>query len=94
LLVVEGDDLRTPSGLQVALEIGRNVDGGNGFAGSDRAGGGREIAGTFDDAEIGRCRDLFHEGARGVGSIRVDDDHPELADDRMTEHRGQHCVGE
>src|SRR5262249_14561642 len=90
LLVIEGDDLRAPPGLQVALEIRGDVDGGNGFAGSDLTGGGREIAGPFDDVETGRRGHLFHEDARGIGSVRVDDDNPEVADDRMTEHRGQH----
>src|SRR5262249_25553378 len=37
---------------------------------------------------------VLHEDARGVGSVRIDDDHPEVADDRMTEHRGQHRKGE
>ena len=32
LLIVKGDDLRAPLGLQVALEIGRDVDSGNGVA--------------------------------------------------------------
>ena len=32
LLIVKGDDLRAPLGLQVALEIGRDVDSGNGGA--------------------------------------------------------------
>jgi len=32
LLVVEGDDLRTPLGLEITLEIGRHVDGANGLA--------------------------------------------------------------
>src|SRR5205807_10390707 len=74
LLVVEGDDLRAPPGLEVALEIGRNVGGGDGFTGTDGAGGGGEITRALNDAETGRRGHLFHEHARGVGSVRVDDD--------------------
>src|SRR5262249_31535635 len=36
LLVIEGDDLRAPLGLEVALEIGRHVDRANGLARSNR----------------------------------------------------------
>ena len=93
LLVVEGDDLRAPPGLEVALEIGRNIDGGDGFTGTDGAGGGGEIARALNDAETGRRGHLFHEHARGVGSVRVDDDHPEFTNDRMAEHRGQDREG-
>ena len=93
LLVIESDHLRAPPGLQVALEIGRNVDRGNGIAAADRPRRGREVARAFDDAETGRHGHLFHEGARGVRPVRVDDDHPEPADDRMTEHPGQDCEG-
>ena len=85
--------MRASPGLEVALEIGRNVDGGDGFTGADGAGGGGEIARTFNDAETGRRSHLFHEHARGVGSIRVDDDHPEFTHDRMAEHRGQDREG-
>jgi hypothetical protein len=85
--------LRAPPGLEVALEISRNVDGGDGFAGADGAGGGGEITRTFNDVEIGRRGHLFHEYARGVGSVRVDHDHPELTNDRMAEHRGQDGEG-
>ena len=90
LLIVEGDDLRAALGLEVALEIGRDVDRGDGVAGADRARRRREIAGALDDAETGRRSHLLHEGARGLRSVRVDDDHPELADHRVTEDRGQH----
>jgi len=93
LLVIESDHLRAPPGLQVALEIGRDVDGGNVIAAADRSRRGREVAGAFDDAEIGRCGHLLHEGARGVRPVCVDDDRPEPADDWMTEHRGQDCEG-
>ena len=94
LLVIEGDDLRAALGLQVALEVGRDIDRGDGTASADRARRGGEIAGALDDAEIGRCRHLFHEGARGVRFVRVDDDYSEPADHRMTEYRGQHREGE
>src|SRR5262249_43240339 len=60
-----------------------------GFTGADGTGRGGEIAWTFNDAETGRRSHLLHEHARGVGSVRVDDDHPEVTNDRMTEHRGQ-----
>ena len=89
LLVIEGDDLRPPLGLEVALEIGRDVDGGNGLAGSDRPRRRGEVAGAFDDAETGRRRHLLDKGARGLRAVRVDDDHTEPADHRMTEDRGQ-----
>ena len=94
LLVIEGDDLRAPLGFKVTLEIRRHVDGGNGLTGSYRLRRRREIAGAFDDAEIGRRRHLFHEGTRGGGSVRVDDDQPQPADHRVTEHRGQDRQGE
>src|SRR5258708_3841290 len=84
---------RATMGLPAALEIGRNVDRGNGIAAADRPRRGREVARTFDDAETGRYGHLFHEGARGVRPVRIDDDHPEPADDRMTEHRGQDREG-
>jgi hypothetical protein len=75
---VEAANVARPSGR--ARNWG-NVDGGNSFAGADRAGGGREVAGAFDDADIGRRGHLFHEDPRGVRSVRIDDDHPELTDD-------------
>src|SRR5262249_23437575 len=93
LLVIKSDDLRTSRGLQIALEIGRNVDGGDGLAGPDRAGGGGEIAGAVADGVGGRGGEMFDEDGRGVGSVRIDDDNAEFADDRMTEHRGQDCEG-
>jgi len=37
LLIIEGDDLGAPSGLQIALEIGWHVDGPDGLARADRA---------------------------------------------------------
>ena len=89
LLVIEGDDLRAALGLEVALEIGRDVDGRDGVAGADRPRRRGEIAGALDDAEAGRRRHLLHEGARGLRSVLVDDDHAEPADHRMTEGRGQ-----
>ena len=85
LLVIEGDDLRTAFGLEVALEVGRNVDGRDGVAGTDRARRRGEIAGALDDAEIGRGRHLLDEGARDLRAVLVDDDHAETADHRMTE---------
>jgi hypothetical protein len=94
LLVIEGDDLRAPLGLEVALKIGRHVDRANGLARSNRPRRRRKVAGALDDAQPGRRRHLFHEGARGVGSVRVDDDHAEPADHRMAEDRGQHGEGE
>ena len=94
LLIVEGDHLRPALGLEVALEIGRDVDRGNGVPGPDRARRGREVAGALDDAETGRRSHLFDEGARGLRSVRVDDDHPEFADHRLTEDRGQDHEGE
>src|SRR5262249_58600581 len=39
LLVIESDDFWTSPGLQIALEIGGGVDGGNGFSGPERTGG-------------------------------------------------------
>jgi len=94
LLVIEGDDLRAPPGLEVAFEIGRDVACGDGLAGSYRPRRRCEVPGAFDDAEIGRRRHLFHEGTRGVRSVRVDDDHPQPADHRVTEHRRQDRQGE
>src|SRR5207245_6299652 len=94
LLVIESDDLRTSLGLQVALEIGRDIDCGNRLAGPYRPRRGREVAGALDDAETGRRGHLLHEGARGVRSVGVDDDHAEPADHRMTEDRGQDHEGE
>ena len=47
LLIIEADHLRAPPGLQIALEIGRHVDGADGVAGADRARGRREVAGAL-----------------------------------------------
>ena len=94
LLIIEADDLRAPPGLQIALEIGRHIDGADGIAGADRARGRGEVAGALDDAEPGRCRHLLRESARRLRSVRIDDDHPELADHRVAEHCGQHREGE
>ena len=94
LLVIEGDDLRAALGLQIAFEIGRHIDGADGLAGAYRARRRCEVAGALDDAETRGRRDLLHECARGLGSVLVDDDHPQSADHRMTEHRGQHHEGE
>ena len=41
LLIIEADHLRAAPGLQIALEIGRHVDGADGLAGADRARGRR-----------------------------------------------------
>jgi hypothetical protein len=85
--------LWAPAGLEVALEIGRDVDGGDGFTGADGAGRGGEITRTFNDAEIGRRGHLFHEYSRGIGSVRVHHDYAELANHGMAEHRGQDREG-
>ncbi len=94
LLIVECDHLRPALGLQVALEIGRDVDCGNGVPRPDRARRRREVVGALDDAKTGRRSHLLDEGARGLRSVRVDDDHPEIADHWLTEDRGQDREGE
>ena len=59
LLVIEGDDLRTTLGLQVALEIGRNIDRGNGVAGPDRRApqsrGRRRARRSADSGDAATC---------------------------------------
>ena len=94
LLVVEGDDLRAPTGLEIAFEIGRDVDGRDGGARSYRARRRREIAGTRDDAQAGSRRHLLHERARGVRPVVVHDNHPQPPDHRMAEHQAKHDEGE
>src|SRR6202030_4648392 len=77
LLVIEGDDLRPALGLEVTLEVGRDIDGRDAVAGADRPCRGAEIAGSVDDSEIWRCGHLLHEGARDLRAVLVDDDHAE-----------------
>ena len=94
LLIVKGDDLRAPLGLQVTLEISRNVDSGNGGARSYRPRRRCKIPGARDDAETGSGRHLLHKGARGLRPVFVDDDHPQPSDHRMAEYQTQHDEGE
>ena len=62
LLIIERHHLRAPLGLQVTLEIGRQIDGGDRFTGADRPRSRREVAGALDDAKPGRRRHLLREG--------------------------------
>src|SRR5262249_2551854 len=74
-----------PLRLEVALEVGRYVDRANGLAGAYRPRRRAKIAGAFHDAQPGGRRHLFHEGARRIRSVSIDDDHAEPADHRMAE---------
>jgi hypothetical protein len=94
LLIVEGDHLRPALGLEIALEISREVERRNGLAGTDRAGCRCEVAGALDNAEPGGRCDLLHECAGGLRTVGIDHDHAEAADHRVAEHRGQHHEGE
>ena len=94
LLVIEADHLRASPGLQIALEIGRHINGGDCLAGAYRPRRRTEVPGALGNAEPGRRLHFFHEGPRGFRSVGIDDDHPELADHRVAEHCGQHREGE
>ncbi len=94
LLIVEADDLRTTFGLQIALEIDRNVDGRDGIAGPYRPRSRREVGGALNDAEAGRRGYLLHECSGGLRPVFVDDDHPQPADHRVTEDSGQNRESE
>src|SRR5262249_2627063 len=94
LLIIERDNLRPPPRLQIALEIGRQIDGGDGIAGTDCARGRGEVAGALDDAEPGRRRHLLREGARRLRSVRIDNDYPDPRDPRRAEYSRQPREGE
>ena len=90
LLVIETDDLRAALGLQVALEIRRDIDCRDRFTGSDILCGRRQRTGAVDDFQVRRRRDVFHQGTRSVRPVLVDDRHPKPSDDRMAEDGRQY----
>ena len=51
MLIVEGDDLRALPGLEVVLEIGRDVECRNGLAGAERLAGAAAAA-AADSASL------------------------------------------
>jgi hypothetical protein len=65
LLVIEGDDLRTSLSLEVALEIGRDVNCRDGIPRSYCPRGRCEVAGAWNHTETGRRRHLLDKGAGG-----------------------------
>src|SRR5262249_28668435 len=76
LLVVERDNLRAAASLEVALEVGRHIDGADRLARSYRSPRRTEFAATLYDNEPRRRRNLFDEEARGLRPVLVDDEHP------------------
>ena len=75
LLVIEPDDLRPPLGLQVALEIRRDMDCRNRLSGPYVLYGRGQRARAVDDFQARRRRDIFHQRARCVRFVLVDDRH-------------------
>ena len=85
LLVIEPDDLRPAVGLQVALEIRRDIDRRDRLAGPDVLHGRGQRTGAVDDLQARRRRDVFHQRTRSVRPVRIDDRHPKPSDDRVAE---------
>ncbi len=71
LLVIEADHLRPAFGLQVALEIRRDIDRRDRLAGPDVLHRRRQRAGAIDDVQARRRRDVFDQGrARRPSGLR------------------------
>jgi hypothetical protein len=88
LLVIEGNDFRPAVGLQVALEIGRDVDRRYGLASTDCARRRHQIGGALDDGQIGGCRHLFDKGTRGLRTVLIDNHSAQMTDHRIAEGGG------
>ncbi len=94
LLVIEDDDLRPPPGDEVALEIERDIRGGEGCAGADRARRHRQIIAPQRHADAGCGIDRLHEDRRRRRPIGIDDDDAEIAHDGAAERQGENDEGD
>ncbi len=94
LLVVEDDDLRPLAGNDVALEVARQIDRGERFAGTDGVHGRVEVGGAPGHVHAGRRVQGLDVGNRCLRAVLIDDVDPQIADDGVAESQRQQRYGD